>query len=98
MNRQIAVAVVGAMGVFAASHPGGAGQRPMHTPGKTVTPAQILAAHGRPGDYVQTRSGMTYRILPSGLVEIRDPKYGTVKYYMPEPSWKTNLKDSPHRV
>ena len=63
------------------------------TGNSTATLNRILAGEGRPGDSATTGSGITYRVLPNGTVEMRNPRYGTVKYSNPEPAWQRNLKN-----
>jgi hypothetical protein len=55
--------------------------------------AKILSGEGKPGDATTTRSGITYRVLSNGTVEMRNPRYGTVKYSRPVPAWQRNLKN-----
>ncbi len=55
---------------------------------------RILGGVGRPGDSATTASGITYRVLPNGTVEMRNPRYGTVKYSNPVPAWQRNLKNT----
>lgn len=55
--------------------------------------AKILNGEGKPGDVATTRSGITYRVLANGTVEMRNPRYGTLKYSRPLPAWQRNLKN-----
>src|SRR5262249_40874118 len=55
--------------------------------------SKILGGLGKPGDAATTSSGMSYRVLANGTVEIRNLKYNTVRYAWPQPYWTYNLKD-----
>lgn len=67
--------------------------QPVVTGASSGTLSRILSGEGKPGDSVTTNSGITYRVLSNGTVEMRNPRYGTVKYSRPEPAWQRNLKN-----
>lgn len=64
------------------------------TGSNAATLNRILGGEGRPGDSATTASGISYRVLPNGTVEMRNPRYGTVKYSNPIPAWQRNLKNT----